>query len=130
MRDDDAIRLCRLALTRRAEWEQGLWYLGALLYQKQQFGEARDVLRRFMTIRPDAGPGWALLGGSLAVIRWGWFSYWANSYWGGAVAAIGGSLVLGALGRMQRKLRPGDALWMGIGASILATSRPYEGMVC
>ncbi len=29
-------------------------------------------------------PAWALLGGLLAVIRLGTFSYWANSYWGGA----------------------------------------------
>jgi predicted Zn-dependent protease len=61
-RDDDAIHFCRIALAKRPEWEQGLWYLGALLHQKQQYGEARDVLRRFMTLRPDAGPGWALLG--------------------------------------------------------------------
>lgn len=61
-RDDDAIRLSRLALAKQPEWEQGLWYLGALLYQKQEYREARDVLRHFMTIRPDAGPGWALLG--------------------------------------------------------------------
>jgi tetratricopeptide (TPR) repeat protein len=67
--DDDAIRLCRLALAQRPEWEQGLWYLGALLYQKQQYGEARDVLRRFMTIRPDAGPGWAMLGMSEFELR-------------------------------------------------------------
>src|SRR5208283_4728675 len=26
-------------------------------------------------------PGWAVLGGALAAIRLGTFSYWANSYW-------------------------------------------------
>jgi hypothetical protein len=74
-------------------------------------------------------PGWALLGAWLAVIRLGLFSYWVDSYWGGAVAAIGGCLALGALGRMKRTIRAGDAFWMGIGVSILANSRPYEGML-
>jgi tetratricopeptide (TPR) repeat protein len=33
-----------------------------LLYEKQRYAEARDVLRQFVTLRSDAGPAWALLG--------------------------------------------------------------------
>lgn len=75
-------------------------------------------------------PAWALLGGLLAVIRIGLFSYWDNSYWGGAVAATGGALVLGALPRIKRH-RGGikDSLLLALGLGILANSRPYEGLI-
>ena len=74
-------------------------------------------------------PEWALLGGALAILRYGVFGYWADSYWGGAVGAIGGALVLGALPRIKQSQRPLDAVIMGIGLAILANTRPYEGFV-
>ena len=76
-------------------------------------------------------PGWALYGGMLAIARLALFSYWINSYYGGAVSAIGGALVLGSFVRIRRSGRTKDGLLMVLGAIILANSRPVEGMaVC
>lgn len=73
-------------------------------------------------------PAWALLGGFLALPLC-LDSYWMNSYWGGAVAAIGGALVLGGYARVIRSNRPVYAIAIGIGIALLANTRPYEGLV-
>lgn len=72
---------------------------------------------------------WAFLGGSIVALKFGFTSYWVNSYWGGAGAAIGGALVLGALPRIFKQERISDALLLGFGIAILANSRPYEGLI-
>jgi predicted Zn-dependent protease len=61
-RNDDAIRLYRQALSVQPDWKQGLWFLGFLLFEKEQYVEVRDLMRRFVAVEPQAGPGWALLG--------------------------------------------------------------------
>jgi hypothetical protein len=74
-------------------------------------------------------PQWALLGGVFTVVRYGIFSYWVNSYFGGAVAAIGGALLLGALPRMRRRLSLRCTVLSIIGLFLLANSRPLEGFL-
>src|SRR5438067_10617424 len=73
-------------------------------------------------------PSWALLGGLLAVIRLGTFSYWANGYWGGVVPAVAGALVLGSLPRIKRDQRIRDAFLFGLGTALMLGTRPYESL--
>ena len=75
-------------------------------------------------------PAWALLGGMLAILRLGLFSYWINTYFGaGSIVALGGALLLGGLPRFIKNARFRDAFWMAIGVVLLMISRPYDGML-
>ena len=73
-------------------------------------------------------PGWALFGAFIGLDLC-LFSYWMNSYWGGAVTAIGGALVTGAWIRITRAKQWRYAWVLGIGAVIVVLSRPFEGLL-
>src|SRR4029077_3813649 len=98
-------------------------WIGVLLSDAALCAAILWMLQGWMAAR------WAFLGGVLAALKFGVASYWMNSYWGGATAAIGGALVLGALIRIVKGARIRDAILLGIGVAILANSRPYEGFL-
>jgi hypothetical protein len=74
-------------------------------------------------------PTWALFGGILAVLRLATFSYWMNSYWCPALAAMGGALVLGTIPRLRNRARVREGILLAVGLAMMANSRPYEGLV-
>lgn len=96
-------------------------WIGVLLSAAAMCASILWMLQAWMPSR------WALLGGLLAALKLCVSCYWMNGYWGGAVAAIGGALVLGALGRILRGPTIVMGISLGLGVAILLNTRPYEG---
>lgn len=74
-------------------------------------------------------PRWALLGGLLVALHPKIQLAWSQTYWGGNVAFLGATLVLGAYPRVVHQCRWQHAVVMALGLAILANSRPYEGLM-
>jgi hypothetical protein len=72
---------------------------------------------------------WALVGGILPLLSQRLVFSWGDTYWGGAVAVLGGALLLGGALRMLGRVRVGDAVAVGLGLWVLANTRPLEGLV-
>lgn len=73
-------------------------------------------------------PSWALSGALFGGFWLATFGFWMNSYWGGAPAALGGCLVLGAVPRIKGSQSLVSAALLCLGIAILTTTRSYEGM--
>jgi hypothetical protein len=73
---------------------------------------------------------WAFAGSAAAAVQIGVFDYWMNTYWGGTVPAIGGTLVLGALPRLRRaRGRVPHAAMLAAGLAMVIYSRPLEAFL-
>lgn len=74
-------------------------------------------------------PLWAWFACALATVRFGVGGSWVDSYWGGAIPALGGVLMAGSVAGtvMGRRFTWVEGLAFGAGASILLSTRPWEG---
>ncbi len=80
-------------------------------------------------LRGWMSPKWAAMAGVLMVLKYAGSHYWTDSYWGGALPALGAGLVFGAAGRIVKHRRARDGALFALGAMVLANTRPYEGLV-
>ncbi|MGD1071842.1 MAG: hypothetical protein ABSB15_17055 [Bryobacteraceae bacterium] len=100
----------------------GLPWAGVLL------GVAALCSLCYWMLRGWTTPGWALLGGVLAVFEFGPLNQWTNNYWGGALSAAAGCLVFGALPRLRNRPHWRDGVLLGLGLAIHVLTRPYESI--
>ena len=82
----------------------------------------------YWMLRAWTSPLWSLIGGLLAAIEFGPLNQWMNGYWGGALTAMAGCLVFGALPRLKAAPRERDAVLLGLGLAIHLLTRPYESI--
>ncbi len=95
----------------------GVWITGGLL-----------AMAAAWMLRALAPATWAAAGGLLASWQWCALTYWGRSYWGGSLFALAGMLVFGGLVRFWKKPGAAAAWGMGMGAGVMALTRPYEGL--
>jgi tetratricopeptide (TPR) repeat protein len=58
----DAIRLYQAVVKAKPSYTEGWWYLGTLLYDTDQYPEARVAFRHVTGLKPEMAVAWAMLG--------------------------------------------------------------------
>lgn len=71
----------------------------------------------------------SLVAAMAAAISFFFTGYWAQSYWGGSIAFLGGALLVGGAKSVVDRPSARGFFTLILGASVLANTRPYEGLV-
>jgi hypothetical protein len=74
-------------------------------------------------------PIWALAGGLYMAMHFGPLNQWTNTFWGGALPAIAGCLVFGAIPRLWQSPSVREAALLGLGCAIQILTRPFESVL-
>jgi tetratricopeptide (TPR) repeat protein len=59
---EEALEWYRRGVRMRPSWEEGWWYRASLAYGLDHHAEARDAFTRFLALKPESGPAWAMRG--------------------------------------------------------------------
>jgi tetratricopeptide (TPR) repeat protein len=59
---DKAVELYRQALERKPDWDEGLWALGSIAYDRDRYDECSTVFGRLAALEPGRSPAWTMAG--------------------------------------------------------------------
>jgi tetratricopeptide (TPR) repeat protein len=59
---DKAVTLYRQALKLNPAWEEGLWNLGSITYDLDQYAECAPAFRKLAALKADSAPAWTMAG--------------------------------------------------------------------
>jgi hypothetical protein len=80
-------------------------------------------------LQPLLRPRYALLAGLFCAMKYGIYTTYSDSYWGGSVCALGAALALGACVRLRSQGRLRYVLPLICGVALLANTRIFEGFL-
>ena len=105
--------------------------LGKLLFGHPIFGAwlavAAAAAAIFWMLRIWFPPWWALAGTVIPTVRM--LLLWTDNYWVSTLPVLGGALLFGGFVKLTKEPRIRYSVLLGIGVAILATSRPFEGLL-
>ena len=86
------------------------------------------IVAVYWMVRESINSRYGVIAALIVTLRYGVFSFWANSYWDGAFTALGGVLLVGGFRAVRSRPNLLNGALVGLGVVILMTTRPYEGM--